>query len=134
MAGLTSAGLRIRLPRLGLSGFVTAEAAFRAAEGERATLAVDEHGLATASGPGGSGPDAACASPAWTTPTARAGNCRVDSGRPLHFTNPLGAIDGELGSAEPTDACLGETSPPMRGRRGGGQRPYDRALAGAVRR
>lgn len=57
VTGLTGAGLRIRLPRLGLSGFVPAEAALGAGDGEdgaggqRATLSTDEHGLTTSSGP-----------------------------------------------------------------------------------
>jgi ribonuclease R len=51
VTGLSGAGLRIRLPRLGLSGFVAAEDALGAGEGERATLSTDEHGLTTTSGP-----------------------------------------------------------------------------------
>lgn len=51
VTGLSGAGLRIRLPRLGLSGFVAAEDALGVGEGERATLSTDEHGLTTASGP-----------------------------------------------------------------------------------
>lgn len=51
VTGLTGAGLRIRLPRLGLSGFVTAEAALGTGDGQRATLSTDEHGLTTSSGP-----------------------------------------------------------------------------------
>jgi ribonuclease R len=51
VTGLTAAGLRIRLPRLGVSGFVTAERALDLPPRERGTLKVDEHGLTTTSGP-----------------------------------------------------------------------------------
>ncbi len=51
VTGITGAGLRIRLPRLGLSGFVTAEQALAVEDGQRATLSTDEHGLTTSSGP-----------------------------------------------------------------------------------
>lgn len=51
VTGLTPAGLRIRLPRLGLSGFLLAEAALGLSGQDRATLDVDEHGLTTTSGP-----------------------------------------------------------------------------------
>ena len=49
VTGLTPAGLRIRLPRLGLPGFIVAEQALGTGE-ERATLEVDRHGLTTTSG------------------------------------------------------------------------------------
>jgi ribonuclease R len=45
------AGLRIRLPRLGITGFVTAERALDLPARERGRLEVDEHGLSTSSGP-----------------------------------------------------------------------------------
>jgi ribonuclease R len=51
VTGLTTNGLRIRLPRLGLSGFVTAEKALGLPRGERGTLEVDDHGITTSSGP-----------------------------------------------------------------------------------
>ena len=51
VTGLTQNGLRIRLPRLGLGGFVTAEKALGLPRGERGSLEVDEHGLTTTSGP-----------------------------------------------------------------------------------
>jgi ribonuclease R len=51
VTGLTQAGLRIRLPRLGISGFVTAERALDLPARERGRLEVDEHGLTTTSGP-----------------------------------------------------------------------------------
>jgi ribonuclease R len=51
VTGLTQAGLRIRLPRLGISGFVTAERALDLPGRERGRLEVDEHGLTTTSGP-----------------------------------------------------------------------------------
>lgn len=51
VTGITNAGLKIRLPRLGLSGFVMAERALGLPAGERGTLDVDEHGLDTTSGP-----------------------------------------------------------------------------------
>jgi ribonuclease R len=51
VTGVTAAGLRIRLPRLGISGFVTAERALDLPARERGKLEVDEHGIATTSGP-----------------------------------------------------------------------------------
>lgn len=51
VTGLTANGLRIRIPRLGLGGFVTAEKALGLPRGERGSLEVDEHGLTTTSGP-----------------------------------------------------------------------------------
>ncbi len=48
---LTVNGLRIRLPRIGVSGFVTAERALGLPDRERGSLVVDEHGLTTTSGP-----------------------------------------------------------------------------------
>ncbi|MFA9446986.1 RNB domain-containing ribonuclease [Egicoccus sp. AB-alg6-2] len=51
VTGVTTNGLRIRLPRLGLGGFVTAERALDLPARERGHLEVDEHGLATTSGP-----------------------------------------------------------------------------------
>jgi ribonuclease R len=51
VTGLTANGLRIRLPRLGIGGFVTAERALDLPPRERGRLAVDEHGLTTSSGP-----------------------------------------------------------------------------------
>jgi ribonuclease R len=51
VTGVTAAGLRIRLPRLGVTGFVTAERALDLPAGERGTLGVDAHGLDTSSGP-----------------------------------------------------------------------------------
>lgn len=51
VTGITAAGLRIRLPRLGISGFVTAERALDLPARERGRLEVDEHGLTTTSGP-----------------------------------------------------------------------------------
>jgi ribonuclease R len=51
VTGLTANGLRIRLPRLGISGFVTAERALDLPPRERGRLEVDEHGLSTTSGP-----------------------------------------------------------------------------------
>ncbi len=44
-------GLRIRLPRLGIGGFVTAERALGLPDRERGRFVVDEHGLTTTSGP-----------------------------------------------------------------------------------
>lgn len=49
VTGLTRAGMRIRLARLGLGGFVSAEEALGLDDGERGTLDVDEHGLAATS-------------------------------------------------------------------------------------
>jgi ribonuclease R len=51
VTGLSQAGLRIRLPRLGISGFVTAERALDLPPRERGRLEVDEHGLTTTTGP-----------------------------------------------------------------------------------
>jgi ribonuclease R len=51
VTGLTNNGLRIRLPRLGIGGFVTAERALDLPPRERGRLEVDEHGLTTSSGP-----------------------------------------------------------------------------------
>lgn len=51
VTGLTNNGLRIRLPRLGLGGFVTAERALDLPARERGRLEIDEHGLETTSGP-----------------------------------------------------------------------------------
>jgi ribonuclease R len=51
VTGLTPNGLRIRLPRLGVGGFVTAERALDLPPRERGRLEVDEHGLTTSSGP-----------------------------------------------------------------------------------
>jgi ribonuclease R len=51
VTGVTANGLRIRLPRLGITGFVTAERALDLPGKERATLAIDDHGLDTSSGP-----------------------------------------------------------------------------------
>lgn len=51
VTGISAAGLRIRLPRLGITGFVTAERALDLPARERGRLEVDEHGLTTTSGP-----------------------------------------------------------------------------------
>ena len=51
VTGITAAGLRIRIPRLGVSGFVTAERALDLPARERGKLQVDAHGLTTTSGP-----------------------------------------------------------------------------------
>jgi ribonuclease R len=51
VTGVTVNGLRIRLPRLGVSGFVTAERALGLPPKQRGRLEVDEHGLDTTSGP-----------------------------------------------------------------------------------
>ncbi|MBW3621245.1 MAG: RNB domain-containing ribonuclease, partial [Actinobacteria bacterium] len=51
VTGLTANGLRIRIPRLGLTGFITAERLLDLPKGERGRLEVDEHGLTTTSGP-----------------------------------------------------------------------------------
>lgn len=51
VTGLTPNGLRVRLPRLGLGGFVTAERALDLPPKQRGSLVVDEHGLTTTSGP-----------------------------------------------------------------------------------
>ncbi len=51
VTGLTENGLRVRLPRLGLTGFVTAERALDLPPKQRGSLSIDEHGLTTTSGP-----------------------------------------------------------------------------------
>lgn len=51
VTGITANGLRVRLPRLGVTGFVTAERALDLPAKQRGTLTVDQHGLATTSGP-----------------------------------------------------------------------------------
>ncbi len=51
ITGLSVNGLRIRVPRLGVTGFVTAERALGLPPKERGRLEVDEQGLATTSGP-----------------------------------------------------------------------------------
>jgi ribonuclease R len=51
VTGVTAAGLRIRLPRLGVTGFVTAERALELPARERGKLVVDDNGLETTSGP-----------------------------------------------------------------------------------
>ncbi len=51
VTGLTVNGLRIRLTRLGVTGFVTAERALGLPPKQRGRLEVDEHGLTTSSGP-----------------------------------------------------------------------------------
>lgn len=51
ITGLTRNGARVRLPRLGITGFLRAEHLLQADKGERASLEVDEHGLTTTSGP-----------------------------------------------------------------------------------
>ena len=51
ITGITANGLRVRLSRLGVSGFVTAERALDLGPKERGTLQVDDHGLDTTSGP-----------------------------------------------------------------------------------
>ncbi|MEX0592371.1 MAG: RNB domain-containing ribonuclease [Nitriliruptoraceae bacterium] len=51
VTGLTTNGVRIRLPALGLGGFITAERALGLPAGQRGTLTVDDHGLTTTSGP-----------------------------------------------------------------------------------
>lgn len=51
VTGLNNAGLKVRLPRLGLNGFVQAARALGLPPRERASLSVDEHGLTTTSGP-----------------------------------------------------------------------------------
>jgi ribonuclease R len=51
VTGLSQAGLRIRLPRLGIGGFVTAERALDLPARERGRFEVDEHGLTTTTGP-----------------------------------------------------------------------------------
>ena len=51
ITGLTVNGLRIRLPRLGVTGFVTAERALDLPPKQRGSLTIDDHGLTTTSGP-----------------------------------------------------------------------------------
>lgn len=51
VTGLTANGMRIRLPRLGLSGFVTAERALDLPPKQRGKFQIDDHGLTTTSGP-----------------------------------------------------------------------------------
>lgn len=51
VTGLTINGLRVRLPRLGVTGFVTAERALGLPPKQRGQLDVDDHGLTTTSGP-----------------------------------------------------------------------------------
>ena len=51
VTGVTSNGLKVRLPRLGVSGFVTAERALDLPPKQRGSLSVDEHGLTTTAGP-----------------------------------------------------------------------------------
>ncbi len=51
VTGINAAGLKIRLPRLGLTGFVTAERALGLPARERGKLEVDASGLSTTSGP-----------------------------------------------------------------------------------
>ncbi len=51
ITGLTANGAKVRLQRLGVTGFLRAEHLLGAEKGERASLEVDEHGLTTTSGP-----------------------------------------------------------------------------------
>ncbi len=51
ITGLTSNGAKVRLQRLGVTGFLRAEHLLGTEKGERASLDVDEHGLTTTSGP-----------------------------------------------------------------------------------
>jgi ribonuclease R len=51
VAGLTPNGIRVRFPRLGVTGFLMAERVLGTPKGERGNLEVDEHGLTTTSGP-----------------------------------------------------------------------------------
>ncbi len=51
VTGLTPNGMRVRLPRLGVTGFLMAEKVLGTPKGERGSLDVDEHGLTTTSGP-----------------------------------------------------------------------------------
>jgi ribonuclease R len=51
VSGVTRNGLRVRLPRLGVTGFLRAEDLLGTEKGERASLEVDEHGLTTTGGP-----------------------------------------------------------------------------------
>ncbi len=50
ITGVTVNGLRIRLPRLGVTGFVTAERVLDLPARERGSFEVDEHGLTTTTG------------------------------------------------------------------------------------
>jgi ribonuclease R len=50
VTGVTENGIRIRLPRLGVTGFVTAERLLGLGPRERGRLEVDEHGIATTAG------------------------------------------------------------------------------------
>ncbi|MTV26346.1 RNB domain-containing ribonuclease [Nitriliruptoraceae bacterium ZYF776] len=50
ITGVTANGLRFRLPRLGVTGFVTAERVLGLGPKERGRLDVDEHGIATTNG------------------------------------------------------------------------------------
>lgn len=51
ITGLTTNGARVRIPALGLNGFITAERLLGLPSGQRGALVVDEHGLSTTSGP-----------------------------------------------------------------------------------
>ncbi len=51
VTGITANGLKVRLPRLGVTGFVTAERVLDLPPKQRGTLTVDQHGLTTTSGP-----------------------------------------------------------------------------------
>lgn len=51
ITGLTRNGAKVRLQRLGITGFLRAEHLLGTEKGERASLEVDEHGLTTTSGP-----------------------------------------------------------------------------------
>ena len=51
ITGLTSNGAKVRIPRLGVTGFLRAEHLLKTEKGERASLEVDAHGLTTTSGP-----------------------------------------------------------------------------------
>ncbi len=51
VTGVTVNGLKIRLPRLGIGAFVTAERALGLPDRERGSLQIDDHGLDTTSGP-----------------------------------------------------------------------------------
>jgi len=51
VTGVTRNGLRLRVPRIGVRGFVPAEAALDLPRGERGSFEVDEHDLTTTSGP-----------------------------------------------------------------------------------
>jgi ribonuclease R len=50
VTGVTQNGVKVRLPRLGVTGFVTAERLLGLGPKERGRLEVDEHGIATTSG------------------------------------------------------------------------------------